>query len=160
MAAITLETKMTGRSESRSGDDEKFVLPRSMIEEIQRTLEFYASDEFYLGPRTGGVVQGCPRGAPLNDMGRQAMETLGKLVKSYPLPRFAVSETQEAPCATCNGDPQVCATVPGLRHCEAANRKIYTKEDAERMCELAVEAYKRSTLQLHPPVPPKHHPRG
>ena len=29
----------------------------------------------------------------------------------------------EKPCATCNGDPEVCATVPGLRHCEAANRQ-------------------------------------
>lgn len=27
-----------------------------------------------------------------------------------------------APCGTCNDDPAVCATVPGLRHCEAANR--------------------------------------
>lgn len=26
------------------------------------------------------------------------------------------------PCETCNGKPEVCATVPGLRHCEAANR--------------------------------------
>lgn len=28
----------------------------------------------------------------------------------------------EAPCETCNDDPKVCATVPGLRHCEAAQR--------------------------------------
>jgi hypothetical protein len=26
------------------------------------------------------------------------------------------------PCATCNDDPNVCASVPGLRHCEAAQR--------------------------------------
>jgi hypothetical protein len=32
------------------------------------------------------------------------------------------SETA-APCQTCNDDPQVCATVPGLRHCEAAQRE-------------------------------------
>lgn len=29
-----------------------------------------------------------------------------------------------APCATCNDDPAVCATVPGLRHCEAAMRTL------------------------------------
>lgn len=28
-----------------------------------------------------------------------------------------------APCATCNDDPAVCATVPGLRHCEKAQRE-------------------------------------
>lgn len=28
----------------------------------------------------------------------------------------------EKPCETCNDDPEVCATVPGLRHCEAAMR--------------------------------------
>lgn len=28
----------------------------------------------------------------------------------------------EKPCETCNDDPAVCATVPGLRHCEAAMR--------------------------------------
>jgi hypothetical protein len=28
----------------------------------------------------------------------------------------------EKPCATCNDDPAVCATVPGLRHCEKAMR--------------------------------------
>lgn len=26
-------------------------------------------------------------------------------------------------CLTCRGDPAVCATVPGLRHCERANRE-------------------------------------
>lgn len=29
----------------------------------------------------------------------------------------------ETACLTCNGNPAVCATVPGLRHCEAANRE-------------------------------------
>lgn len=27
-----------------------------------------------------------------------------------------------APCATCNDDPEICSTVPGLRHCEKAQR--------------------------------------
>lgn len=27
------------------------------------------------------------------------------------------------PCETCNDDPEVCASVPSLRHCEKATRK-------------------------------------
>lgn len=77
-----------------SATEESFVLPRSMVEEIQRTLEFYASDEFYSGPRTGGVVEGCPRGAPLNDGGDQALATLVKLTRLYPLPRAQPSATE------------------------------------------------------------------
>lgn len=34
----------------------------------------------------------------------------------------ARSEKKEPPCETCNDVPAVCATVPGLRHCEAAQR--------------------------------------
>lgn len=29
----------------------------------------------------------------------------------------------ESECQTCKGDPEVCASVPGLRHCEKANRE-------------------------------------
>lgn len=36
----------------------------------------------------------------------------------------------EAPCETCKGDPAVCATIPGLRHCEAANRQAAQSESA------------------------------
>lgn len=32
----------------------------------------------------------------------------------------AVTGTAAPECGTCNGDPAVCAAVPGLRHCEAA----------------------------------------
>lgn len=42
----------------------------------------------------------------------------------------------------------------------ASAEKVYTKADCEAMCQLAIEAYKRSQLKLHPPVPPNHHPRG
>ncbi len=38
-------------------------------------------------------------------------------------------------CETCNGDPAVCATVPGLRHCEAANRKYLEPVNVRRMLE-------------------------
>ena len=34
----------------------------------------------------------------------------------------SAAEHGERPCATCNNDPAVCATVPGLRHCEKATR--------------------------------------
>lgn len=30
----------------------------------------------------------------------------------------------DSDCATCEGDPEVCAKVPGLRHCEKAMRSI------------------------------------
>ena len=30
----------------------------------------------------------------------------------------------ETTCETCKGDPQVCAEVPSLRHCEKANRNL------------------------------------
>lgn len=33
-----------------------------------------------------------------------------------------VNPPSDKQCETCKGDPEVCATVPGLRHCEAANR--------------------------------------
>ncbi len=32
------------------------------------------------------------------------------------------SHVEEKPCETCNDDPEVCASVLGLRHCEAAQR--------------------------------------
>ena len=35
-------------------------------------------------------------------------------------------------CETCKGDPNVCATVPGLRHCEKANREPATSSSAAR----------------------------
>lgn len=40
-------------------------------------------------------------------------------ITAFPL---AVTEI-DAPCRTCNDDPKVCATVPGLRHCEKAMRE-------------------------------------
>lgn len=30
--------------------------------------------------------------------------------------------SEDKPCETCNGDDEVCASVPSLRHCEKANR--------------------------------------
>lgn len=36
------------------------------------------------------------------------------------------ASAREKPCETCNDDPAVCATVPGLRHCEAAIREPQT----------------------------------
>ena len=35
-------------------------------------------------------------------------------------------------CETCKGDPNVCATVPGLRHCEKANREPATSSSADQ----------------------------
>lgn len=35
----------------------------------------------------------------------------------------AARSTIERPCATCNDDPAICASVPGLRHCEKATRE-------------------------------------
>lgn len=29
---------------------------------------------------------------------------------------------KDAPCETCGDDPVACSSVPGLRHCEKANR--------------------------------------
>ena len=34
----------------------------------------------------------------------------------------------EAPCQTCNEVPEECAKVPGLRHCEKANRSSTREE--------------------------------
>ena len=45
----------------------------------------------------------------------------------------------EPPCATCNDDPDVCATVPGLRHCEAATRET-PSEIEERKLRRAYDA--------------------
>ena len=35
----------------------------------------------------------------------------------------AARREADAPCETCNDDPAVCADVPGLRHCEKAQRE-------------------------------------
>lgn len=35
----------------------------------------------------------------------------------------------DEPCQTCNDVPEVCASVPGLRHCEKANREATAPED-------------------------------
>lgn len=34
-----------------------------------------------------------------------------------------IPDSEPMPCETCHDVPEVCATVPGLRHCEAANRE-------------------------------------
>lgn len=34
-------------------------------------------------------------------------------------------------CQTCNDDPLVCASIPGLRHCEAATRDV---DGEQRAC--------------------------
>lgn len=39
-------------------------------------------------------------------------------------------ESAAKPCLTCNDDPAVCATVPGLRHCEKAMRNWASEEPA------------------------------
>jgi hypothetical protein len=39
-----------------------FFVPRQMLDAIYRTLKQYASEATYLPARTGGVLQGCPRG--------------------------------------------------------------------------------------------------
>lgn len=44
-------------------------------------------------------------------------------------------------CLTCHGDPAVCATVPGLRHCEAANRDqsaVSERGDSEYICRCGI----------------------
>lgn len=38
-------------------------------------------------------------------------------------PQPQAATTEDADCATCEGDPEVCAKVPGLRHCEKAMRE-------------------------------------
>ena len=40
------------------------------------------------------------------------------------------------PCQTCNDDPEVCSTVPGLRHCEAANRHLEGDTEAAVMARI------------------------
>ena len=41
---------------------------------------------------------------------------------------FARNDSAERPCATCNDDPEECAKVPGLRHCEKTNRSSTREE--------------------------------
>lgn len=46
------------------------------------------------------------------------------------------------PCSTCNSDPESCADVPSLRHCEAANRETVTQPpQATDAQEKALEAF-------------------
>jgi len=39
-------------------------------------------------------------------------------------PQPQAATTEDADCATCEGDPEICAKVPGLRHCEKAMRSV------------------------------------
>jgi hypothetical protein len=68
-----------------------------------------------LSERLSNAAEGCLSlgyGRELYDL----MQEAARAVRSE-------SATKEAPCETCNDDPSVCATVPGLRHCEAAMRE-------------------------------------
>lgn len=65
----------------------KFILDQETIQLVQSTLGYYASFDTWLGARTGGVLQGCPRGEPdiHRDQGQYAGEAYCRLVNQYPL---------------------------------------------------------------------------
>jgi hypothetical protein len=53
---------------------------------------------------------------------------------------IASGDMQDKPCETCNGEDELCATVPSLRRCEKANREqdtgaayIFTEEERDGM---------------------------
>jgi len=52
----------------------------------------------------------------------EAMAVLERVVVALERSVPSTGVDGERPCATCNDDPAVCATVPGLRHCEKAMR--------------------------------------
>ena len=43
-----------------------------------------------------------------------------------------ITQSEKKPCETCNDDPEVCATVPGLRHCEAAMRRLEDEPKSDK----------------------------
>ena len=50
-------------------------LPWELRRLLEETLMFYGThSDARMGPRTGGVVQGCPRGEPYIDSGERADE--------------------------------------------------------------------------------------
>ncbi|WP_298929115.1 hypothetical protein [uncultured Ramlibacter sp.] len=56
---------------------------------LWNTLRFFASETSYQGERTGGVLQGCPRGAPPSDAelalyGRRGWEALHRVLGREP----------------------------------------------------------------------------
>ena len=57
-----------------SEQDAARMLSVGLVQKLDATLRFYADTDTYLGERTGGVVQGCPRGTPAihRDMGKRA----------------------------------------------------------------------------------------
>lgn len=60
---------------------------------------------------------------PVHGMEIQVMREAKLLIEDlYGMVSRAALSHVEAPCATCNDDPAVCATIPGLRHCEKATR--------------------------------------
>lgn len=68
------------------------------------------------------------------------------------LPQESVqNDTAERPCETCNDDPAVCATVPGLRHCEKALRsesapRMWNERAADRMAAAVDVMVRRNVL--------------
>lgn len=68
-------------------NQEQFVMPADLITLLQRTLEYYSAFDTWHGERTGGVLEGCPRGSPdiHRDGGKYAGQALLRLIKSYPL---------------------------------------------------------------------------
>lgn len=88
-AADLIESTLT-RLQGESSKQPCVVVPLSVMEKVDAAIKFYASMESYLPPRTGGVVQGCPRsGTPpiFVDRGKRASDVLMELVKLYPLVR-------------------------------------------------------------------------
>lgn len=66
-------------------DPESYTVPAGLMDTIYRTLQWYANRTSYQGERTGGVLQGCPRGpAPTSDKlvryAEQAIERIDKEV--------------------------------------------------------------------------------
>lgn len=59
----------------------------------------------------------------------------------------AVTET-DAPCHTCDDDPKVCAEVPGLRHCEKAQRAEERRSGADKMLAFAAEVINEHRAEL------------
>lgn len=72
----------------------------------------------------------------------------------------------DEPCQTCNDVPEVCASVPGLRHCEKANREMTDPEDwyANYRREVEFAHFLNTQLRLHGKIKcqivepmPRHH---
>lgn len=109
---------MTREPSSATWSEVELLLKRHRAENVGELALLLEKDRRYHADQITKLA--CAIGMP----GETSVDVVAEAIK-----RLAPSAERE--CETCKGDPVVCATVPGLRHCEAANRDIDTNKNTQ-----------------------------